>query len=704
MEEDMHKVEELRAAKKELETMLEQEDQKWRQRAKLQWYQKGDKNTKYFHTCATERKRRGFITKIKDQDQVLRYGKEVVDNVQTKVSDQMNDALGRIYTTEEVELALNQMSSLKSPGPDGFGAGFFQQHWHTVRDEVCAETLNFLNNGSFSSSLNYTYIALISKVSKPDAVQEFRPISLCNVLYKIVSKTISNRLKRILPNLVASNQSAFIPGRLISDNIMVAFEVLHSMRTKQKWKVGSMALKFDISKAYDRVEWNYLEAMMVKLGFEQKFISLVMMCVKSVKYSVLVNGNPTGEIVPSCGLRGSPYLFIICTEGLTTLINAAELKEQGDQIGIIYNILRTYEIASGQKLNRNKTSVFFSTNTYASFKQQIVNDVRAIACGSYERYLGLPSNDCWRFLQNPDSLVAKVFKSKYFSKESILDAKLGNSPSYIWRSIWMAREVLQEGLIWRVGNGKQISIWRHKWLPKPSSFSVQSPISSLGAEAKVYDLIDEEVHQWKEEIIRAHFHEEEAAMIYNLPISIRRGQDKQIWNWSKEGKFSVRSALPTTASLCRRQICEDSKCSICGSAEETIMHVVKDALQLNEYKEAQKKNGGRFVAEGGERTYLQKWRKPAEGIFKANFDAAIDAQKKLLGLGIIIRDWEGQIEAACSDQVQLVSDSAMAESLALRKTVQLCYDLGLNKVQFEGDALVIVNSVNKDEELWTWYG
>lgn len=144
----------------------------------------------------------------------------------------MDEELGMIFTTEEVQEALNQMSPLKSLGLDGFVVGFYQQHWSIVKNDVCSAALDFLNNGIIIPTLNFTYIALIPKVNNPEVVEEFRPISLCNVLYKIVSKTISNRLKKRLLDIIACSQSALMPGRLISDKIMVAFEVLHTMKTK----------------------------------------------------------------------------------------------------------------------------------------------------------------------------------------------------------------------------------------------------------------------------------------------------------------------------------------------------------------------------------------------------------------------------------------------------------------------------------------
>ena len=114
-----------------------------------------------------------------------------------------------------------------------------------------AAVLNCLNSGSFPQSLNNTFITLISKVKSPTLVSEFRPISLCNILYKIVSKVVANRLKRILPNLILKSQSAFQSDKAISDNILVAFETLHHMKNHKSKKMGFLALKLDMSKAYD---------------------------------------------------------------------------------------------------------------------------------------------------------------------------------------------------------------------------------------------------------------------------------------------------------------------------------------------------------------------------------------------------------------------------------------------------------------------
>ena len=125
------------------------------------------------------------------------------------------------------------MEALKAPSPDGMPPLFFQHYWKIIGDEVLATVLNCLNTSSSPQSLNNTFITLIPKVKSPILVSKFRPISLCNTLYKIVSKVAANRLKRILPNLISESQNAFQSDKVISDNILVAFETLHHMKNQK---------------------------------------------------------------------------------------------------------------------------------------------------------------------------------------------------------------------------------------------------------------------------------------------------------------------------------------------------------------------------------------------------------------------------------------------------------------------------------------
>ena len=180
--------------------------------------------------------------------------------------------------------------------------------------------------------VNETYICLIPKTKAPRKISEYRPISLCNVIYKIISKVLANRLKRILTEVIDESQSAFVLGCLITDNVLVAFEAMHCIDGRKKSKKALMALKLDMSKAYDRVEWKFLEMIMRKLGLHERWISLMMMCISMVSYSVLINGEAKGKIIPSWGLRQgdpiSPYLFLLCTEGLSARLKKEEIEDK----------------------------------------------------------------------------------------------------------------------------------------------------------------------------------------------------------------------------------------------------------------------------------------------------------------------------------------------------------------------------------------
>ena len=231
-----------------------------------------------------------------------------------KVTDEMNGTLLEPYTGEEVRCALFQMHPSKAPGSDGMSSFFFQKFWNIVGYDVTSAILFVLNLGFLLRKMNYTHIVLVPKKNDPNSLGDFWPISLGNVISLVLSKVMVNRLKLILPQVISNAQSAFIPDRIIiTDNTAIAFKLLHRMRNRRRGKDGQMAVKLDISKAYDCVEWQFLWKMMIQLGFDERWVALTMEIVHSASYSVLINVEPKGLIKPTRGIkRGdplSPYLF-----------------------------------------------------------------------------------------------------------------------------------------------------------------------------------------------------------------------------------------------------------------------------------------------------------------------------------------------------------------------------------------------------------
>jgi len=149
---------------------------------------------------------------------------------------------------------------------------------------------------------NNTFIALIQKRLGPFSVTHFRPISLCNIIYKIISKILANRFKNLLHLFISPHQSAFVPSRTIQDNSIMAHELMHALKSKQG-RGGLMAVKIDMEQAFDRMEWEFLLSIMDKLGFHRTWVSWIRICISTTSFSILINGSPFGMFSPSRGLR-----------------------------------------------------------------------------------------------------------------------------------------------------------------------------------------------------------------------------------------------------------------------------------------------------------------------------------------------------------------------------------------------------------------
>ena len=338
--------------KKELAEALREEELFWRQKCREEWLKAGDRNTKYFHNCVKGRRIQNHILMLLDDLGQEHFSEGAKGNLaveffrdlftssnpvdldslflgfQSRVTGEMNQLLTRQVSSEEIRKAAFDVKGSSAPGEDGLTGIFYQRFWHIVGPGLVAEIQNFFQASIMPEGWNHTQISLLPKITNPSRMQDMRPISLCSVQYKIISKILCNRLKLILPDIISETQGAFVSRRIISDNILIAHEMIHGLRTNTKVAEGWMAIKTDMSKAYDRVEWSFLEVLFERMGIDQIWIRWIMECVSSVSFSVLLNGNSHGHIKPERGIRQgdplSPFLFIICAEALVSCLNSSE--------------------------------------------------------------------------------------------------------------------------------------------------------------------------------------------------------------------------------------------------------------------------------------------------------------------------------------------------------------------------------------------
>ncbi|KAA3483576.1 reverse transcriptase [Gossypium australe] len=292
---------------------------------------------------------------------------------------------------------------------------FFKEHWQMVGEDIINLCHKVLNNIKDVACLNDTFLVLIPKIKDPIDMTNFCPISLCRVIYKIISKVLANHLQS--PPV---NQSAFVPGRMIHDNIIIAHDLMHYLQSSKSRLKKGFVIKLDISKAYDHVEWNLLEKVMIKLGFKVNWVEEIMWRVRSVRYMVKCNMTLSDSIASERGFdNGTLSPLIFCMEVFSSMLIHAQnadtikgiraskngrsvnisslltmpffffVRNKKSEVEAFMNILGTFEKISGQSINLDKSMVFFSLNTPMSQRHYLGGLLNLKVVDKLDNYLGL---------------------------------------------------------------------------------------------------------------------------------------------------------------------------------------------------------------------------------------------------------------------------------------------------------------------------
>jgi len=311
----------------------------------MKWLEEGDANSKKIHGCMSNRRRQNAINVVSVEGVRV----EVVQNIRAAVFRHFSShfkspgaarpgieglhfrQLSRVeaanltqpFTCEEVKRAVWDCDSFKSLGPNGVSFGFLKDFWDLLQVDFMRFLVEFHRNGKLTKGLNSTFITLIPKVNSPQRLNDFRPISLVGCLYKVLAKVLANRLRSVVGSVVSDSQSTFVKGKQILDSILITNEVVDEARRKHK---ELLLFKVDFEKAYDSVDFKYLDSIMAKMNFPRIWRKWIFECVGTAIASVLVNGCPTEEFPLERGLRqGDPlslFLFLLAAEGFNVLMNA----------------------------------------------------------------------------------------------------------------------------------------------------------------------------------------------------------------------------------------------------------------------------------------------------------------------------------------------------------------------------------------------
>ncbi|PKA48832.1 Putative ribonuclease H protein [Apostasia shenzhenica] len=503
----------------------------WKQKAAIKWWKEGEANTKFFHNLVKKKRKRLFVDHLMGTDgnwittnedletSGVEYFGQLLSSegctftdsdfahIPNMVTDLDNNTLLSTPTLEEVKEAIFSIHKDSAPGPDGFGSGFFQYCWDIIKSDLLQAASAFLSGSHLDRAYTSSLIVLVPKSDEVSTWKDFRPISLSNVKTKFLSKILVNRLRTVISDIISPNQSGFTPGRDISDNILLAQELFHSLNKGKRG--GNIALKLDMEKAYDRMEWSFVMQMLTKFGFSPIFRNIISNFISNSWFSLLINGKQTGFFKSSRGLKQgdplSPILFILASEFLSRGLNALMTNNPAisyyshcatnifhlayaddciifcngakKSIVKVLDFLNRYQTCSGQKINKEKSSFICPKSSSPSRIHHWEEITHFVHSKLPFNYLGCPI-----FLGNPrnnffDPILNKIrshiggWEDKWLSKGAklvLINHVLMTIPLYTFqvipptKAVQKAIEKLFSKFLWSGNSNKRCLSWA-KW-------------------------------------------------------------------------------------------------------------------------------------------------------------------------------------------------------------------------------------------------
>ena len=494
---------------KDLEIVLDQEAELWALKSRVNWMVLGDRNTSFFHVSTLARRKRNMINAIKndigdwitEEREVINYFREGFMKLyatsqvkakwnndkwtrwQIRLTEEEKNSLDSPISDEEITTALWSLKAFKTPGPDGLHAGFFQRFWLTVGNSVKEEVKQIFLQRKILEYLNNTSIVLIPKIQSPESIGSYQPISLCNSVYKVITKIIVGMLRPYLDKLIAPCQATFVPRRRGVDNAIIVQEIIHSME-KTKGRGGYMALKIDLEKTYDKLEWSFIRDTLLRFNLPKNLVELIMSCVSSVSTSILFNGRALDTFKPTRGIRQgnplSPYIFIMCMDYLGQLIqekcaanswNLVKASRSGPAFSHLFfaddlvlfakanpkncvtirGVLDDFCSQSGQTISEAKSKVFFSPNLDKDHRDALGDILGFQSTPNLGRYLHFPlkhrgaSNQDFNFVLEKVKKKLAGWKANLLSmarRAVLIQASTSAIPAYVMQNNLLPGRIL----------------------------------------------------------------------------------------------------------------------------------------------------------------------------------------------------------------------------------------------------------------------